>query len=308
MKKMFNERHAYMEEVPNELEVLRELDKRVSLSAELKQKLTWLENKAKGLNKVLELLDKHGKDQWLYMTNVAMDYHSIINCDLLVMTSTHVYTLGVNAYEGTFEYKDGISRLNGEILNEHPIPMAQSVFTQLQSFKTMSPTPIDLKLKGAVLFTEPNQSLEIDAQVKDIEVVPAERLEKFVRGMVQEEKQARKKGSSFNPLNLSWIMRIDRHHPYIPLEIPDEIMTQVQKGILCKHCGSSAVKIGEVLMTCECGGWESVEEAILRTAYEYCNLTNAKYLDVPSICEFFDEQLSTERVRECLEQFIVAIK
>lgn len=308
MRKMYNERHAYMEELPSDLEVLNELKKRVELNTELTHKLEQLESKDKGINRVLRLLEKYGKEHWMYMTDVAMDYHHMINCDLLIMTSTHVYTLEVNEYEGTFEFKKGASTLDGDILEEHPIQMAQSVLSQLQSSKLMAPIPIHLEIKGAALFTGINNPLKIHNPVEDIEIVPAKSVEKFVRRMVWEEKQARKKGITFNPLYLSWIMRVDRDHPYIPLEIPAHMMEQVRTGILCSHCGSFNVKIGEVLMTCDCGGWESVQEAIIRTTYEYCNLYYTTNLELLSVCKFFNGQVPEKQIEECLEKFLVPIE
>lgn len=302
MKKLYNERHAHLENIPSDLMVLEELNKREALDETLKRRLHYFDSKETGLMKVLDILNKYGKEDWMYMHNVAVDYYDIITCDLLVMTSTHVYTFEINEYEGTFELKNGISKLDGQTLKEHPIAMAQSVLTQLQGSKRMAPVPIKLKLKAAAVFTHSNNPLEIHDEVSGIEIVSANQIENYVKRMVREEKQAQAKGVTFNPMYFSWVARIDRHHPCIEIEIPDAVMEKVRPGILCTHCGGFDVKIGEVLMTCECGGWELVEEAIIRTICEYAILIQGKNIHLPSLCEFFDNQIPKVQLEKCLDK------
>ncbi len=306
MKKMINERQAYMEEMPSDLEVLRELEKREALNESYSKKLRLLEAKNKGINQVFKYLEKYGKGHWIYARDVAMDYYNIITCDLLVMTSTHVYTLEINHYDGTFEFENGMSKLDGEILAAHPIPMAQSALSQIQHLKRIAPFPIDLKLKSAAVFTNSNHFLKIHDEVKDIEIVAANQLEQFVQQMVREERPAQKLGAAFNPLYWSWVMNIDRHHPYIPLEIPEDILATARPGITCSYCSSFNVKIGEVLMACACGGWEFAEEAIVRTIWDYSTLNSGKALHPSLIKEFFNQQVPDEQLDKVFEKLASA--
>lgn len=288
--------------MPSDLMVLDVLDKRGALDMSLKKELSWLSAKEEGFHKVMDALQEYGKEDWTYMNNVAIDYHGIITCDLLVMTSTHLYTLEINDFEGKFELKDGVSQLNGQTLKEHPIAMAQSVLTQLKGSKRMTPNPIHLILKGAAIFTNKKGSLDIHDDTSDIEIVKANQIINFVKQMVREEKQAKAKGGTFNPMHFSWIARIDRHHPCIPIEIPDTVMNNVVPGIVCKHCQGFNVEVGEILMTCECGGWELVEDAILRTVIEYSILVRGETIDIPSLREFFNNQISKEQLDDFLKE------
>lgn len=302
MKKFYNERHVELEKLPSDLMVLEVLEKREGLDAALEKRLACLLAKEEGFFKVMDALRKYGKEDWFYMKDVAIDYYGIITCDLLVMTSTHLYTFEINEYEGTFEFKDGVSQLNGEPLKEHPIAMAQSVLTQLKGSKRMTPNPIHLILKGAAIFTNKKGALDIHDDTSDIEIVKANQIINFVKQMVREEKQAKAKGGTFNPMHFSWIARIDRHHPCIPIEIPDTVMNNVVPGIVCKHCQGFNVEVGEILMTCECGGWELVEDAILRTVIEYSILVRGETIDIPSLREFFNNQISKEQLDDFLKE------
>lgn len=304
MKKFYNERHVELEKMPSDLMVLDVLDRREALDTSLKKQLSRLSAKEKGFHKVMDALRKYGKEDWTYMNSVAIDYYGIITCDLLVMTSTHLYTLEINDFEGTFELKDGVSQLNGETLKEHPIAMTQSVLTQLKGSKLMTPNPIHLVLKGAAIFTNKKNSLDIQDDTSDIEVVKANQIINFVKRMVREEKQAKAKtkGVTFNPMHYSWIARIDRHHPCIPIEIPDTVLKNVVPGMVCNHCHGFNVEIGEILMTCECGGWDLVEDAILRTVFEYTVLARGEKVDIPSLLEFFNNQISKEQLDKLLDK------
>ena len=83
MKKLFNERQTIMESSPSDLMVLEELNKRGALNEEFKEQLSYLSGKEMGRLKMLETLKSYGREEWLYMENVAVDYYNIITCDLL---------------------------------------------------------------------------------------------------------------------------------------------------------------------------------------------------------------------------------
>ena len=103
-------------------------------------------------------------------------------------------------------------------------------------------------------------------------------------------------------MHYSWIARIDRHHPCIPIEIPDTVLKNVVPGMVCNHCHGFNVEIGEILMTCECGGWDLVEDAILRTVFEYTVLARGEKVDIPSLLEFFNNQISKEQLDKLLDK------
>lgn len=302
---MINERRRQMENEVSDLAVLREYDKRGALDEKFQKILTELEAKKAGLKGVIELFEKHGKDHWIYMTDVALDYHSIITCDLGIMTATHLYAIGINHYEGVFEFKSGVSRVNNEILEEHPIQMIQSVTSQLQSSVAMTPNPVTLKVKGAALFTHPANQLQIHDEVKDIQIVPAKEIKGFIKQIANEEKQMGGNARNVNPMNYSFIGRIDRYHPIFPIEIPKYIKENVRPGIMCKYCRSCDIRIGEVLSQCDCGGWENTEDAVIRTVAEYFILNPG--LDAGSFEELFQfigDQVPHNQVKEYLHKVI----
>lgn len=303
---MYNERHMEIDEMATDLDILRELNKRGALDEELTRDLARLEAKDKGLEIVLKQFEKYGRDHWFYMTNVSLDHYNILNCDLLVATSIKVYTLEINYYDGMFEFKNRDSFLNGDTLEQQPIQMAQSVTSQLKSVGVMSSVPIDVEVAGAAIFPSPNNKLQIYDEVTDIEIVSSKQLVNFIKEMAKEEIQQNKK-LELNPMLLSWVGRIDRHHPQWKLKIADEIKESIQLGVTCSYCESFDVNIGEVFIACDCGGWESLEEATVRTICEYGVLNNDKNLFPPDLYHFFDKQVPLEYIEDCLEKHFTPV-
>lgn len=301
---MYNERHVEIEEVASNLDVLRELNKRGALDEELTSELKRLEAKNLGLKTVMNHLKKYAKEHWMYMTGVSLDHYNILNCDLLLMTSTHLYTLEINHYDGLFEFRNRNSLLNGETLEQHPIQMAQGVTSQIKSNARMA--SIHLDVKGAAIFSGPKNNIRIQDEVDDIEIVAANQLDHFIKKIVQEEKQ-HKNATKINPMHISWLAGIDRHHPVWTLKIPDEIKETAQLGIACSQCENFDVEIGERYVSCACGELESLEEAIVRTICDYGVLNNEKDLYPPDLHLFFDNQIPMKLIEKYLEKHFMPI-
>lgn len=297
MRKIANERHAAIENLASDLDILGELDKRGALDEELKKELEFLKRKDKGLQIVLELLEKYAKEHWMYIIDLSLDYHNILNCDLLLLTSTDVHTFEINHYEGLYEYKNRNDYLNGKKLERHPITMAQKVRSQIKSTSMME--SIHLNVKGAAIFTGSDNKLEIHDEVKDVKVVTHEQLEDFIKRIAQEEK---KQASTVEMKHLRWLAKIDRYHPIWPAPISNEIRENIRLGIACSYCEGFDVEIGEVFIACPCGGWESLEEATVRTICDYGVLNNGKDLSPLELHHFFNEQVSIEHIEKYLKK------
>lgn len=304
MRKMYNERHVEIEETASNLDVLRELNKRKALDEALSRELQRLEAKDRGLEMVLMHLNKYSKEHWVYMTNVSLDHYNIFNSDLILMTSTHLYTLEINHYEGLFELKNGNSLLNKERLEQHPILMAQSVTSQIKSMALME--SINLKVKGAAIFSNPKNNIRIQEEMDDIEIVSAQQLDHFIKRIVQEEKQ-HKNITKINPRHTSWLARIDRHYPFWTLEIPGEIKEKAQRGIACSQCENFDIEIGKHYVSCPCGKLESLEESIVRTICDYGVLNNEKDLYPPELHLFFDNQIPIDLIDKYLEKHFTPV-
>lgn len=299
MNKIHNERHMQMDNMASTLDILRELNRREALDEEWKKQLAHLEAKEKGLQIVMTVLERYAKDHWGYMTEVVLDHYGYVHCNLLVMTSTHVYTMEINHYDGAYEFKEGTSYLDGEPIDKEPIIMARSVSSQLRSNIKFCYMPIHLKVTGAAIFTNPDYTVEIHDNVTDIEVVTREHLVDFIQQMVRDEKEH---GGieDIIPNNISWVIRIDRHHPFRPFIVPRELKRKMRKGVTCVHCESFDVKVGEVFTGCKCGGMEFTEQAIVRSICQYGILNLEKELDTHELYHFFDKQVSLEQIEEHL--------
>lgn len=298
MKKMTNERHMQLENIASDLDILRELDKRGALDEDFKKKLAWLESKDKGLQIVMETLEKYAKSHWNYMTEVSLDASNILKCNLLVMTSTNVYTLEINHFDGDFEYKNGESYVNEEKLIENPIQNAKDITSQIMGNIRFCSMLIHLKVKGAVILTGTDDVVIHDI-VEDIEIFVESELEAFAYQMVLDEKE---NGgvTTIIPNNLSWLARVDRRHPVKSIKIPRRIKNNIRRGVTCYYCDNFDVQVGEIFTGCPCGGWENTEETIVRTICEYGVLNIHKNLGVDELNHFFDYQVPFEQLETYL--------
>ena len=60
-------------------------------------------------------------------------------------------------------------------------------------------------------------------------------------------------------------------------------------------------------MTCDCGGWETMEGAIVRTICEYGVLNQEKSLYPPDLHYFFNDQVSMDDIEKHLAKHFTAI-
>lgn len=306
MKKMFNERHMKIDNSASHLDILRELNKRGALDEDLNNYLKHLDGKEKGLKIVMDVLEKYAKEHWIYMTDVALDHYGYVHCNLMVMTSTHLYTLEINHFEGDYTFKEGVSYLNGEQIDKEPLLMVQSVSSQLKSNIKFCHVPIKLQVTGAAIFTHTDCTIDIQDETKKTEIVMSHQIENFVKKMVRDEKKAGGK-LDIIPNHISWLIRIDRHHPYHQLNVPDHIIERVQSGVTCIHCESFDVQVGEIFSVCACGGTEFAEQTIVRTICDYGVINQNKELDSHELHHFFNNQVSLKQIKEQLNRYFVPI-
>lgn len=302
---MTNERHMKLDELARDLDILRELDKRDALDEVFKAQLHHLESKEMGLQRVMSIFEEYAKPHWNYMTHVAMDAENRLKCNLLVMTSTNVYPLEINHYEGHFEYRNGASYLNGKKLAENPIQIAKDVTSQITGKIRFCSMPIFLDVKGAAIFTGSSDVCILD-DIGDIEIVTEDQLKKFVFQMILEE---RENGGSPRLIlnNISWLSRVDRRQPVIPFKIPRHIKNQITLGVRCSYCYSFDAQVGEIFTGCPCGGFENTEEAIVRTICEYGVLNNGKHLELSDLQRFFNGDVPDELLETYLEKHFTPV-
>jgi len=292
MRKIYNERHVQKEEMATNLDILRELNKRRALDDDLYEELLYLEAKERSLNIVLDYINEYAQEHWLYMMDVSLDAYNILTCDLLLVTSVEAYTFEINHYYEGFE------------LASAAVKKAQSIASQLKSLSLMN--SIHLNVQGAAIFTG-TDTLEIeDSAAKNIDILTTKQLDKYLSKIVKKENDYQ--GPAMNSgQHLRWFGEIDRHRPAWQMTIPAEIKNNIQKGILCSHCESFDVTLGDPYISCECGMHESLEEAIVRTICEFGVLNNDLHLSVPELLDFFDYQISEDDLYKHLDKHFAPV-
>lgn len=299
MREIMNERRMEKKSRATDLDVLRELKKRKALNKDYCQLLQKLEAKEAGIQTVLERVKKYANDHWIYVLDLALDSTNTLNCDFSLLTLAGVYTFEINHEPGFFELVEDEGFMNLTKMSTHPIQKTRKLVSQLQSLAKMTSVP--LNVQGAAIFSNPNTEIMIRDSVRDIDIVTADQLDVYIQKIKREEK--RYEGEPMiTPMHLSWLGRIDRHHPLVYMHIPDHIKENIRKGILCCHCDSFDVEIGDPYISCACGMHESLEEATVRTICEYGVLNNDKDLEISALLDFFDYQISEDTLYAHLEK------
>ena len=299
MRKIYNERHMEIEEYATTLDVLRELDKRTELNEEFIKELEHLEAKEKGINKVLKLINYYAKAHWLYMTDLALDYYGTVTCDLLLVTSAGIYLFEINDYEGTFTVKNNQCSIDDRKLNYNPIEDAHKMTSQLSN---IAPTYFStLNIQGAAIFPGLNNEVIVSDDVKEVQIVISDQLDNYFKKIVKKDKE-HQNCPKITPEHLNWFEQIDYHFPINQTQVSAEADKQLRKGILCCHCGNFNVNIDVPYISCGCGMHEPLEKAIVRTICEYGVLNNDKLLEVSSLLDFFDYQISEDTLYKYLDK------
>lgn len=305
MRKIDNERHIEIETSASNLDILRELNKRDALDEKLTKELKRLEAKDRGLKTVLNHLKHLGKDHWVYMTDVSLDSYNIFTCDLLLMTSTHLYPLEINYYDGLFEFKEDLSLLKGKESDQLPIEAAQSVTALIMAFSTIR--SINLDVKGAAIFPSSTNQIRIFDEVPGIEIVGASQFDAFIQQIIRDE-ESRNSTEKIDPMHIRWLREIDQQHPIWTIHISDEVKENIHPGIACRACNGFDVTIGKEFVSCPCGKCEPLEEAIVRTICDYGVLNYEKSLYPPDLHLFFDNQVSMEQIETCLAKHFSPVR
>lgn len=297
MKKLTNERHTQIKEIASTLDILVELNKRNALDIKLKKQLAYLESKKQGLQIVLSVFEEYAKKHWRYMTDVMVDPSDDIQCNLLVLTSTHLYTMEINHFEGDYVLKDGVSFVDGYRSDNHPIRTARNVSLGLQNRMQSSQVPIDLIVKSAAIFTNSRHITDIRDEVRDIDIIEKDQLEDFIQQMVREENELGPR--KHLPKNhIQWVTQIDDDYPFHTFQLPDKLKPFIKKGPRCVLCDDFNMNIGRFFTFCPCGAMELSEHTIERSVYQCSILSLGKDVDLNEIYDFFDNQVSTERIAQ----------
>jgi len=266
MKVLQTERQIEKSKFPTKIDVLRELNKRDALNQELQDELKRLEDGYAGEQAVLKMIEEFGKDHWVVIKNVWLDYYGKFECDLLLLTNAAIYPFEIKNYSGTFEFRNSQCLINGKRVGHNAITQAQKVTINLENI--IKQQFFNASIKGTIAFIGRHNEVIIYDEIEDIQIVMANQLRKHIWNIGKEERDFQGP-----PIDIQGIVRklaaIETDNPFNRNNITEGIKKRVKKGIRCSYCGGFNVDTSKSYITCECKMHEPRENAIVRTICEY---------------------------------------
>lgn len=279
-----SEMQKRMADQPSRLEVLREYEKRGALNRKYKDELWNLEAGELGEKLVLKYLNDYGEAHWKVLRNVWLEYHTTFECDMVLLTGVGPFAIEIKHYTGDYELKNSQWSCNGVKRAHNPVGQTQRVMINLHNITSEQNLPATIK--GALIFTGPHFTLDVQDPLEDLDILTANQLRNFIYEIAREERKSWKK---FNQeAFLSVINKYETTNPFPAENLYEELGSNLRKGIMCCHCGSFEVNLGKNNVSCDCGMSEPVEMTIIRTICEYGVIHFYKDLQTKDLLNFFD--------------------
>lgn len=246
---------------------------------------------------VIDFFNTYGRNHWKYIRNYWGNLGGAFENDLSIFTNSQSYALEIKNYSGVFEYKDGLSKMNGEDFNTNCVFQARRASNNM---RTILKEQISFKnVNGALIFIGENNEVNFHSQVDDIQIVQRNQLKRFIQNIAYEENRNRRQTIDFERV----IENLETHHienPFILEPLTLEEMQHVRPGIVCAQCGAFNVEIARKFVSCTCGFIELLDSAIIRTIHEYGTLRYNQVLRRKDLYRFFDGQISTRKLTDIL--------
>lgn len=304
MEILQTKRQIENEQFPTKLDVLRELEKRGVIDAELASEFHRLKRGAAGEKAVLNFLQEFGADYWGVVKNMWFKHFGAFECDLLLITKSHIHPIEIKNYTGVVEFRESQCLVNGKKTGHNPITQAQRVTTNIEQIMQSSTLP--LNIQGTLIFIGQHNEVLVHDSVNNLKIIRSNQLRNYIWQLVKEEQKY-----YGIPINKHEVVRHLEHfetdNPFTGHEISDEIKKQVRLGICCSHCGSFDVDTGKSYVSCECGMYEPRENAIVRTICEYGVIYFDKELNTTELFNFFGGSISRRTLQKYLNNYFTMI-
>lgn len=278
---------------PTRMEVLKELKKRGVTVDEYSQ----LEKGFQGEQWVLEQFSEFGQSRWKVLKNIWLDSSGRFECDFLVLTVAGIYTFEIKNYAGHFEFKNSLCYLNGKKIGYNAIYQAQKAAANLENM--MQRKFPRMKVQGSLLFVGEHNTVEIQNQVHDIQIVMRNQIRNHIWKISNDERNLQGPGLDVEAC-VQLLEQFETENPFGPEPVSPDISVKLHKGICCSYCGSFNVETNKSYVTCPCGMYEPRENAIVRTICEYGVIHFDKDLNTTELLDFFGKSISRQTLRKYL--------
>lgn len=284
---------------PTELDQLQITTARDFLSTENDRfKLQILKAGLAGEDKAVKCLENHGKDHWIMLRNLWINFNNAFEYDIILITNHCVYIFEVKNYTGNFTYENGVCILNNRKMDHDVIQQTRRNFLRMERLCNQLPNPP--KVKGAIIFIGENNQVEIKSPVEDIETLQLTDFYEYIKDMIEAEENTNH-STFINPTQIiTHLEKFEVAHPYPPQSLSKSVIQEFRPGIHCARCGNYNLKTTKYYLECPCGYHESREEAIVRTVCDYGVLTHDKNFSLGEIMAFINHEAAHTFLRDIL--------
>ena len=293
-------------QLPTSLDIKRILLARSpNPSAKDKKEVYRLEAGEAGEEKVIEIFQEYGPGHWMGLQNLWLKNYGTFEIDFTLITNHCQYVIEIKNYKGDYTYKDGVSTVDDYIIPKNPIDQTRQAVSNMQNI--LNEFGKNIPVKGVLIFTGKDAEVSIQSPVEDITILKVSQLKRFIQKIIHEEQ-----AHAYPPINKQSIIdHIETHevpHPYPPIPITREKMTQLRRGIYCALCGNFELEFQKYYVKCKCGFEEPKEEALVRSICEYGALNFERHLYTNEIIEFLSGQVSYSYLQKILGQHFEMVK
>lgn len=296
----FQKAHTH---VPSQLEVETIAYKRGLITSK-KDIAAYRRNLAgyEGEQTIIEYLEKYGKNHWIAIPNLWMDYYGSFEIDLALFTSYKIHTLEIKNYFGDFIFKKGVSYLNEIQLTTNPLFQARRAQSNLQEiFKRKK---VNVPVEGSLIFAGIDNYVDIQTEVIDLNLIIRTQLLHFIKNIIKEERTYKGKPIDWYKI-IPQLSDYEIFNPFFSKPYTEDDLRKVQKGITCKSCQQYNVQVGKKHVTCNCGYVELREEAVVRTLHELAILTFDRDFTSREALNFLNHQVSKSNLVKILNKYFI---
>src|SRR5690625_1714431 len=257
-----------------------------------------------GEQTVLHYLKKYGKNHWIVIPNLWMNYFGNFECDLALLTKHKCYPLEVKNYFGDFVFKDGISTLNEQQLSVNPIFQARKSYSNIKEI--LMKGNFSVPVEGALIFVGIDNYVDIQNEIEDLKIIIRSHLLRYIKQIIKEENAYNGKSINWNHI-IPHFGEYERASNFGPHAYSKKLVRKAKKGIFCAKCQNGHVQVKKFEIHCHCGHKENREKAVVRTIIEYCKLTLTSVFSSVEIYDFLGGQASKTYLVNILNKYFQPI-
>lgn len=253
-----------------------------------------------GEQKMLDFLEKYGRDHWEVLCNVWLNDSGSFECDLLLMTSQCIYLLEIKNHTGRLVYEDGACSLNNYDLATNPVHQTRRAFRGLKNI--LRRYSKQLNIKAALIFIGECNQVVLKDSVDEFHILQLTDIYQFIKHIKAEEDNHQYYAIEPSKI-IQHLEKFEVSTPFVPTPLNKSQLENIKRGVSCKLCKSFKIKVRKNNILCPCGLHEPREQAIVRAACEYGVLySDQEYFTVSDISKFVGAQASDDYIRKVLKE------